>query len=178
MGRGVAPRPIFVCASAKLRFMGLKAVLLIAALMSSGLDARKDIERQYGAWVKAALALDADKVGEILTPDYELVTYTEKVIARDAYLQGIRDRKAKGEKPDRYVQKIKAFAVDGDMAVVESHETSDLWLENPETKKKDKFRHTHVYEDTWVRTEGKWKLKRTVTRDEVTEPVRRAPLSI
>ena len=143
------------------------SLLALAALVNA--SPRTEIEQQYKRWGKAALKNDADTILSILAPEYTLKTYAGKVISRKDYATSLRKKKAEGKPIDAYETKILSVKIVAGTAQVTSDETTKKRTKDPITGKSVVILHIHRYLDTWVRSGGVWRLRSTVTQQELTE---------
>lgn len=143
-------------------------VITLVAATSSWSSVRRDIDCQYKRWSKASLKNDVRTILSILAPNYELHTYTGKLIGRKAYEDSLRRRRDAKQPATAYQTKIVSLTVQGQKASVISDELSAKVTVDPVTEKRLKLVHIHRYLDSWVRLSGKWRLAKTVTTVEST----------
>jgi len=141
---------------------------LVCPLQASVKD---DIDHQYKRWGRAALVNDVETILSVLAPDYTLHTYTGTVITRKDYEASLRKRKASNKPATVYVTKMFSLAVEGATAKVISDETSENPSVDPITNKKLRLIHIHRYQDTWIKSNGAWRLQTTITQVESTKVV-------
>lgn len=151
------------------KFKALAMFIVICLSHSVQASVRNDIERQYKRWSQAALVNDVDTILAVLAPDYTLHTFTGVVVSRKEYESSLRKRKASQKAATVYDTQIKSLTVDGINAKVISDETSENASMDPITKKKLRLIHIHRYLDTWIRSNGSWRLQTTITQVESTK---------
>ncbi len=113
---------------------------------------RSAIQAQYDRFAKAYVANDVEAMLKILAPEYTLKNAEGEVKTRREYERTLRGRAARGRTTQLYKVRIVSLEVRGDRAEVRSHEVSSG---------KDGKEHVHVYQDTWRRVKGVWRLAAT-----------------
>jgi len=146
-------------------------MLLLLPAFGQRQSTKDAIQRQYKRWSQAALVNDVDTILSILREDYTLHPFTGAAIPRKDYEVSLRKRKAASKPATVYETSIADITVTGNTALVTSDETSNNISVDPITNKKMKLVHVHRYKDTWVRSQGTWRLQTTITTVETTKVV-------
>lgn len=148
------------------------AVLSLSALSLA--DAKGEISKAYDARLKLFKARDAAGLSKLFTD-----LTTEDVSMEGTGMAGLKKAEmAKMIKSQlSLVQSVKGgsmtlgkWKIEGDTATVEATEKMEFTMANPENAKKPMvMKGTTISSDTWVKSGGKWKLKKVkVLKEEYT----------
>ena len=122
-------------------------------------QARKAIEGNYAKIAAALGRRDVDATFAFETPDYVAVSKKGQKLTRDQAHQMMRQI--------TFAQAVKArtsvlaFSLSGNTATAKHRTHIDATIGNPQTNQTGKVTVDAVSSDTWVKTGGRWLLKRS-----------------
>lgn len=146
--------------------------LLTLNLLPCRASIREELQKQYDRFAKAYVQNDVETLLSILAPDYTLKDSKGKTTTFAQYKDILKKRKADNKKTSAYKTILTDVKVKGETALATTMEKNDTTEDDPNTGELRKVVHIHQYKDTWIRLKGGWRLKRTESAGERTEPAK------
>jgi ketosteroid isomerase-like protein len=138
----------------------LMSTMIAGSVLAAETDLRMRLEAQYAAMKAAMAARDADAISALLAPDFVSVDSSNQ--SEDA-ARMIREVVALPPDPNKDSHTtLTNVTGTGDTAVVEQRYDMTTKKIGPDGKTQD-VKMSALSTDTWVNSNGFWRLKRTVT---------------
>ncbi len=146
------------------RFAQLVAMLLVVQLVLLGSAqaneaTKRAINVKYQNWVKAYQNADINPIVRELTSDFTAVLPGKRVVKRAEFVASARQVFNNILRTNSASARITGIKVQKNQAVVTVAQKLDLVLSI--NNDSNYYKESGVYRDTWVKSAGQWKIKRS-----------------
>lgn len=138
----------------------LISTVAVGSVFAAETDLRSLLEAQYAAMKAAMAARDANAITALLTPDFVSVDLSDRSQDAAHMIQKVVASPTDPNKDSHTT--LTDINANGDTAVVEQRYEMTTKKIGRDGKMQD-IKMTAVSTDTWVNSNGSWRLKRTVT---------------
>jgi len=140
----------------------LIAIALVGSVSAAEFGLRSRLEAQYAAMKAAMAARDANAISALLAPDFVSIDSSNQPKDADRMIQDVVSLPPDPNKESHTT--LTHIVETGDTAAVDTRYEMTTKKTGPEGKVRD-IKLTALSTDTWVHSNGLWRLKRTVTNE-------------